>query len=126
MSEITIELDKIEANVRLHMNNAQASLASQSTKYASSGIISAAIVVSLAELVLTSVEHQDGQSRRFQGYYEQSLKLLNAYWEDFGLVLLKRTGSDQQVMARVEPTQPSKPTIKQAVGKRGGVSVYCA
>jgi hypothetical protein len=121
MSEICVNLDHLEVTVTLHLNNAQASLASQQVKFARSGLMSAAIVQALAGMVKDADVPQNEQIRRFTNYFDTATRLIGGYWEDFGLVILKRAGTEQQLVAEAE-IKPPKPKTKHIKGKdrRGG------
>lgn len=107
-------------DIELHLNSAQASLDTQQVKYARKGLLSAAIVSSYAKLALTYAEFVSEKERgRFQQYMELATRLINAYWEDFGLMLLKSAHTDETVEVRVKLKEtPSKPPLKK--GKNVG------
>jgi hypothetical protein len=112
---ITIEIAEIEPTIKLHLNNAGASLSSQQTKYAAQGLISAAIALALSELVVKKLNN--GDAKRFQSYVSQATKLVNAYWEDFGLVLLQSSATQDHRAAKVEikTEQQKAPKTRQTV-----------
>lgn len=114
----------LEDDINLHLNSAQASLDTQQIKYARKGLLSAAIVSAQAKLALTHAQFVDAKERsRFQEYMALAVKLINAYWEDFGLTLLKSAHTGESVQARVQPkAEPTKPPLKPPHGKAGGQS----
>ena len=115
MGRLELDLVQIEVEIETHLNNAQASLDAQQEKYARRGLLSAAIVKTLANLALTYGKFTEAHERsRFQVYLNQSAWLERAYWEDFKLVFIKRT-EHPMVQAKEDPpsTRPGLPRPPQ-------------
>lgn len=114
---VTELLDAIE----LHMNNALASLATQSTERAKLGVVSAGIARWAAELALAHVDELHSHDiQKFRAARSRASDVLRSYWEDFHLTLnvqpeVKPTISNvtnERPAAPVEPRPPkSAPSL---------------
>jgi hypothetical protein len=114
VSTIQVMSEELEGQIRLHLNNAQASLSTLQPRFAGSGLISAASVLSLADLAIRHKTELHGRElEKFEEYYRQGLGLVDAYWKDFGLVLLKRVSEPEVLPVQITPIAPAKPVLSR-------------
>lgn len=112
MSSLTIQTDELIALIRLHLNNAQASLENLKIKYAKLGLLSAASVQTLAELALRHRTELHGREPdTFEEFLREGLALTQAYWDSFGLVVINGPQQVPVVVQRVKPVEPTKPIL---------------
>lgn len=93
-----------EREIRLHLNNAQSSLAAHQVKFAKSGLTSAIAAAVQAEILLTVTDLKWDEKERvkFRGFWDTALKLVDAYWEDYVVVLKDRPVAAQVVETTVK------------------------
>lgn len=82
-----LDIVTIENTCVLHINNAAASLETQSEKYAPSGLMSAAIAAALSDAVLKTSGVQASELARFREHNNRANRLIQAFWGDFKLIL---------------------------------------
>lgn len=118
MSDILISLDVIEQMIIDQLEHGASALQTQDVRWAKRGLTAAAQAKCLAELVINNVSVQDNQVRRITEIHKQSIKLLASYWEDFGIVLLKRTSTGEHTVVIAEPLdKPSNGVSIRHLGK---------
>ncbi len=111
---LNMPLVLLESEVETQLALAQMALDLQQDKHARKGVLSAAVVKAYAQLALNHAQFADQKERRrFQEHLEMAVKLLNAYWTDFNLVLLKRVGGEAQISAEVREKPKPKHVVKR-------------
>lgn len=115
---INVSLEWLHYQIESNLNHAKAALTTENPKFCQMGLVALAKALTLAELVDDNREQLSGRDVAvFAEYGRQTVKLLNAFWKDFGLVLLQRTQVDEQghkeppivVHAQERPARPVMP-----------------